>query len=210
MSSANRHQDVRVVNAVASWKKWIKAVQLLLRRLAMLLEHLQTAVDDAGEVVDTEPEAVPPAIRRRRRSYRAPRGPLPFATALSYPDADSVAFTVASLESRLRLSLLRMDLLSLLGTSKPSDDELVGTKSTASLVHALRLRGWEATTHSVTVEIGRLREALGPANRGLIENRRGVGYRFRVLRSVAVAVDDQRARSGRLMPAGRLGRVAVG
>jgi hypothetical protein len=140
MSSANRHQDVHVVNAVASWKTWITGVQLLLRRIAIQLERMQTAVDDAGEAVDTEPDAVPPPIRRRRRSRRSQTGRLPTASALSFPDTGSVAFTVSDLESRLRLSLLRMDLLSLLGASTPSHDALVGLKSKAWLVHALRLQ----------------------------------------------------------------------
>jgi DNA-binding response OmpR family regulator len=95
-----------------------------------------------------------------------------------------VAFVVHGVEYQIDLSPVRIALIcALIAAADDRSDALVGFKSTTSLVQALRARGWAATRRSLTVEVSRLRAALGPANGLLIETRRGAGYRFRMLRA---------------------------
>jgi DNA-binding response OmpR family regulator len=107
---------------------------------------------------------------------------LPIATTFSLDGPSRASWFVAGVERRLQLSPVRLDLLRLLAEpTTTAADGVVEFKAPAAIVHALRARGWHATRRSVIVEIARLRVALGHGGRELIETRRGLGYRFRVL-----------------------------
>jgi hypothetical protein len=158
------------------------------RRLRAAEDSLEQAASDFYQLVD-EFETGETRIPQRGANGSRVAVPLPFATGFVICGSSVLAFVVHGVEFRASLSPFRMDLLAMLRLSArdESGDDLVGFKTVGKLVHALRARGWDATNHSVTVEISRLRAAFGATNRHLIETRRGWGYRFRLLRSATTS-----------------------
>jgi DNA-binding response OmpR family regulator len=147
--------------------------------LERVLDHLDRAATQLAGTAGSGPPCPP-----RRSPPPLPRAPLPVATAVVVRSAQ-LAFVVHGVDYEIALSALRLDLTAMLmAPAGESSDALVEFKSTLSLVRRLRARGWDATRRSVIVEVSRLRAALGLNNAGLIETRRGDGYRFRVLRAV--------------------------
>jgi hypothetical protein len=173
----------------AIWKRRMAKIQ---RRLRAAEDSLEQAASDFYQFLD-EFETGEAHVPQRGTNGARVAVPLPFATGFVIDGPSEVAFVVHGVEFRASLSPFRMDLLALLRLSPKDEggDDLVGFKTVGKLVHALRARGWDATSHSVTVEISRLRAAFGATNRHLIETRRGCGYRFRLLRSVTTS--DRRA-----------------
>jgi hypothetical protein len=172
----------------AYWGRWFDAMLRDAMRAenccSRVLEQLVSA-RDALEKASADALPRRPQVKRSR----GPIAPRPTATEVAFVKGGRMTFVVAGVEHRMNLSALRTDLLAILAApTKASPDHLVGFKTIPQVVHALRSRGWEATRSSVTTEVGRLRGvALGRLNRGLIETRRNAGYRFRLLRSAAMA-----------------------
>jgi hypothetical protein len=163
---------------------WMRRLTNIQRRLRRAEDCLERAASDFDLILADVHEGVAPSsmqhVRRASSSL-----PVPFATAFTAAGSGAVAFVVHGCTFRVRVSPLRMDVLTVLALpTKANADDVVGFKTMGTLARSLRARGWDATGRSVTVEISRLRDALGPTNRHLIESRRGVGYRFRLLRSV--------------------------
>jgi DNA-binding response OmpR family regulator len=166
-------------DATTALKRRLAAIRRVLRGAETALERALDYLEAAEEELEGSAGALRQAARRSQR--RSPI-PLPVATSLRVLDPGRVAFVVHDVEHRVALSPARVDLLRLLCQTPPvSADGLVGFMSVSRIVHQLRAQGWEATGRSVTVEISRVRGALGPGNGRLIETRRGGGYRFRLL-----------------------------
>lgn len=167
-------------SSVVILKKRLAKVQRRIAHVENVLEEVAHAVEWVVHDIERTPEGHLPA--KVPKNPQAPAA-LPAASNFSFANRGRVAFEVSGAEYRVDLSPTRMDLIAVLkaSTDNGSHDGLVGFKTKAFIVHALRARKRNSTERSVTVEISRLRAALGPANRGLIENRRNRGYRFRLL-----------------------------
>jgi len=180
---ARRHNGMDDGDPNIVWKRRLAKIQRRLRRAESWLEIAASDVDQLAD--DIEMGAEPP-VSSRGRKKPSHEPPLPIATQATVAGSGTLTFLVHGAEFRVELTRAQIDLVAILkAPTKESTDVLVGFKTMGTLVHALRLRGWDANGRSITVEISRLRAALGTANRGLIETCRGVGYRFRLLRSVA-------------------------
>ena len=166
-------------------KRRMANIRRTLRRAEDSLEQAATAFEQLADDLET---GSAPTLASLRRCSPHDRRPLPIASEFAMIGPRTVTFTVYGVEFRAELNGVQTDLIRLLAmTTKQGDKDLVGFKTTASLVHALRSRGFGATRRSVTVEVSRLRAALGAMNRDLIENRKRAGYRFRLRVATSVA-----------------------
>lgn len=178
-----RNREDEPENPVVIWKRRMARIQQRLRRAEDSLEQAASDFDQLLDDVETGSTPVPGHGRSRERKGL----PLPVATACAVVGSHTVMFVVHGVEFRVELNRAQLELLALLKMpTKEGVDHLVGFKTTGTLVHALRVRGLDATRRSVTVEVSRLRMALGGTNRDLVESRRNVGYRFRLVRSAAM------------------------
>ena len=165
---------------VAFWTRRVGNIQRALRRAEDALERVVNDVDRLADDID-----MGAPVPSRGGAKRDPV-PLPVATEFAAVGRHRATFVVHRVQFAIETSALRIDLLTLLAMpTRESPDELVGFKTIGTLLQMLRARGWNATRRSVTVEVSRLRAALGPTNRNLIETRRRAGYRFRLLGNVA-------------------------
>ena len=180
-----RHGEADRDNPVLTWKRKMARIQRRLRLAEGSLEQAQSDLDQLVDEVESGSTLVPTVDKTRGREPR----PLPVATGFNVPSPHTVTFVVHGVEFRVELNRSQLELLvQLKMPTKEGPDHLVGFKTIGALVHALRLRGLDATRRSVTVEVSRLRMALGTNNRHLVESRRNVGYRFRLVRSAALGV----------------------
>jgi DNA-binding response OmpR family regulator len=155
-----------------------------LRRLVRCAEIcLERALDEMDRISARGSTTAPAGRDRMPLGPRPLARPSAAATRFAVVAPSRATWVVRGAEHGLPLSPVRLELMRLLAADAASPDDLVGFKSAASLVAALREGGWDATRRSVTVEVGRLRTTLGFTHRALIETRRRVGYRFRVTRS---------------------------
>lgn len=184
-SREQRHDNADTGSSAEIWKRRMVRIQRRLRAAEDSLEHAASDFDQFLHEFETLHAPLP---QRGQGGARA-AAPLPFATGFVISGSSEIAFDVHGVEFRARLSPFRMDLVALLtlSTREGGGDDLVGFKTVGKLVHGLRARGWDATCHSVTVEISRIRAVFGVTNRRLIETRRGCGYRFRLLRSATTS-----------------------
>ena len=189
MALEGRWDDEPGVAPAESWDRLTARIQQRLRRAEDALEQAASAYDQLRHMLVTG--SAPVRIPMNRRSSR-PERTTPVASAFAIAGPLAATFVVHGVEFRVefgeskvrgRERPVKVDLLALLAMeTKQSVDDLVGFKTTSSLVRALRARGFNATRSSVTTEIRRLRDALGSINQDLIENTPGTGYRFRLRR----------------------------
>jgi hypothetical protein len=170
------------LDAATRLTKELAKIRRALRCAETFLERALDQVDRTADDLESGAASGLPGVGRRQPPLA--RVPLPVATRIVQVSSARVAFVVHGVEYQIDLSPVRIALIcALIAAADDRSDALVGFKSITSLVQALRARGWAATRRSVTVEVSRLRAALGPANGLLIETRRGAGYRFRMLRA---------------------------
>jgi hypothetical protein len=166
-------------------RRLLDAITRLALRTENSASRLLEIVEDMRDQPATDVTVPPPRPPKRR----GPPPVLPVATSLALDKTGRMTVVVAGLEYSVVWSPLRRDLVGILAEPGPAtiarDGHLVGFKTVAHVVHALRQLGWCATRHSVVVEVGRVREALGSLNGALVETKRSTGYRFRLIRTAA-------------------------